>query len=180
MSAAATPSHAPPPRPRVVIVGAGFGGLAAARTLARTPADVTVIDCRNYHLFQSLLYQVATAALSPADIAWPIRAILGQQGNASVQMGKVMGVDAGRREVILEDRQVPFDYLVLATGARHSYFGLGAVGGGSCLVPDRLAHRLVVALNWLWSYVTFERGARLIVGSPAEAKVPSGGTRLAA
>ena len=78
----------------MVIVGAGFGGLAAARALARTPADVTVIDRRNYHLFQPLLYQVATAALSPADIAWPIRAILGRQANASVQMGKVVGVDA--------------------------------------------------------------------------------------
>ena len=108
----------------MVIVGAGFGGLAAARALARTPADVIVIDRRNYHLFQPLLYQVATAALSPADIAWPIRAILGRQANASVQMGKVVDVDAGSREVILEDRRVPFDYLVLATGARHSYFGM--------------------------------------------------------
>jgi NADH:ubiquinone reductase (H+-translocating) len=124
MAAAATPSHAAPRRPRVVIVGAGFGGLAAARALACTPADVIVIDRRNYHLFQPLLYQVATAALSPADIAWPIRAILGQQANASVQLGKVVGVDVAGREVILEDRRVPFDYLVLATGARHSYFGM--------------------------------------------------------
>ena len=128
MAAAATPSHAPPRRPRVVIVGAGFGGLAAARALARTPADVVVIDRRNYHLFQPLLYQVATAALSPADIAWPIRAILGRQANASVQLGKVVGVDVGGREVILEDRRVPFDYLVLATGARHAYFGMRRVG----------------------------------------------------
>jgi NADH:ubiquinone reductase (H+-translocating) len=124
MAAAATPSHAPPRRPRVVIVGAGFGGLAAARALACTPADVIVIDRRNYHLFQPLLYQVATAALSPADIAWPIRAILGRQANASVQMGKVVGVDVGGHEVILEDRRVSFDYLVLATGSRHSYFGM--------------------------------------------------------
>ena len=93
-------------RPRVVIVGAGFGGLAAARALARTPAEVTVIDRRNYHLFQPLLYQVATAALSPADIAWPIRSILARQKNAAVQMGKVVGVDRDRREVILEDRRV--------------------------------------------------------------------------
>ena len=117
-------------KPRVVIVGAGFGGLAAARALARAPAEVIVIDRRNYHLFQPLLYQVATAALSPADIAWPIRAILGRQANASVQMGKVVDVDAARREVILEDRRVPFDYLVLATGARHSYFGHGRLGAG--------------------------------------------------
>ena len=123
MSAAATTTP-PTARPRVVIVGAGFGGLAAARALARAPADVIVIDRRNYHLFQPLLYQVATAALSPADIAWPIRAILGRQANVSVQMGKVVDVDAGSREVILEDRRVPFDYLVLATGARHSYFGM--------------------------------------------------------
>ena len=82
------------PRPRVVIVGAGFGGLAAAKALARTPAEVVVVDRRNYHLFQPLLYQVATAALSPADIAWPIRAILGRQANAAVQMGRVVGIDA--------------------------------------------------------------------------------------
>ena len=123
MSAAATTTHLTA-RPRVVIVGAGFGGLAAARALARTPAEVVVIDRRNYHLFQPLLYQVATAALSPADIAWPIRAILGRQANASVQMGKVVGHRPDRREVVLEDRRVAFDYLVLATGARHSYFGM--------------------------------------------------------
>ena len=111
-------------KPRVVIVGAGFGGLAAAKALARAPAEIIVVDRRNYHLFQPLLYQVATAALSPADIAWPIRGILGRQANASVQMGKVESIDTYRREVILEDRRVGYDYLVLATGARHSYFGL--------------------------------------------------------
>ena len=111
-------------RPRVVILGAGFGGLAAARALARTPVEVTVIDRRNYHLFQPLLYQVATAALSPADIAWPIRSILSRQKNASVQMGKVVGIDRAAREVVLEDRRIGFDHLVLATGARHSYFGM--------------------------------------------------------
>lgn len=110
-------------RPRVVIVGAGFGGLAAARALADAPVEVVLIDRRNYHLFQPLLYQVATAALSPADIAWPIRSILSRQKNASVQMGRVVGVDTDRREVILEDRRIAYDHLVLATGARHSYFG---------------------------------------------------------
>ena len=113
-----------PGRRRVVILGAGFGGLAAARALARTPAAITLIDRRNYHLFQPLLYQVATAALSPADIAWPIRSILSRQDNVSVQMGRVVGIDRVLREVVLEDRRVPFDHLVLATGARHSYFGM--------------------------------------------------------
>ena len=111
-------------RPRVVIVGAGFGGLPAAKALARVPVDVVLIDRRNYHLFQPLLYQVATAALSPADIAWPIRSILSRQANARVELGRVVGVDMARREVVLEDRHQPFDYLVLATGARHSYFGM--------------------------------------------------------
>ena len=112
-----------PGRPRVVILGAGFGGLAAARALARAPVTITLIDRRNYHLFQPLLYQVATAALSPADIAWPIRSIVSGQDNVAVQMGKVVGIDRARREVELEDRRVPFDHLVVATGARHSYFG---------------------------------------------------------
>ena len=110
--------------PRVVILGAGFGGLAAARALARTPAEVTVVDRRNYHLFQPLLYQVATAALSPADIAWPIRSILSRQKNARVQLGRVVGIDRDHREVVLEDRRIGFDHLVIATGARHSYFGM--------------------------------------------------------
>jgi NADH dehydrogenase len=110
-------------RPRVVIVGAGFGGLAAARALARSPVDITIVDRRNYHLFQPLLYQVATAALSPADIAWPIRSIMSGQRNVQVQMGRVTGVDAARREVVVDDRRVAYDYLILATGARHSYFG---------------------------------------------------------
>ncbi|MFO1035745.1 MAG: NAD(P)/FAD-dependent oxidoreductase [Geminicoccaceae bacterium] len=110
--------------PRVVIVGAGFGGLAAAKALARSPVAITLVDRRNYHLFQPLLYQVATAALSPADIAWPIRSILRRQKNVEVQLGRVTGVDRNSREVLVEDgRRIPFDYLVLATGARHSYFG---------------------------------------------------------
>ncbi len=110
-------------RPRVLIVGAGFGGLAVAKGLARAPVDVLVVDRRNYHLFQPLLYQVATAGLSPADIAWPIRSILRKQANASVQMGRVTGIDTQRREVLTGDRRLSYDYLVLATGARHAYFG---------------------------------------------------------
>ena len=84
-------------RPRVVIVGVGFGGLAAARALRKAPVEVVLIDRRNYHLFQPLLYQVATAALSPADIAWPIRSILAGQANARVELGRVTGVDTVRR-----------------------------------------------------------------------------------
>jgi NADH:ubiquinone reductase (H+-translocating) len=110
-------------RPRVVIVGAGFGGLTAAKALAKTPVDITVVDQRNYHLFQPLLYQVATAALSPADIASPIRTILKGQRNTSVMLAKVTGIDISAREVMTGDRRVSFDYLVLATGARHAYFG---------------------------------------------------------
>jgi NADH dehydrogenase/putative oxidoreductase len=108
---------------RVAIVGAGFGGVAAALELRHAWARVTLIDRHNYHLFQPLLYQVATATLSPADIAAPIRALLRGQQNCRVLMEQATGVDAGRREVVLSSARVPFDYLVLATGARHSYFG---------------------------------------------------------
>jgi NADH dehydrogenase len=106
-----------------VIVGAGFGGLAAATGLGKAPVEVTVIDRRNHHLFQPLLYQVATAGLSPADIAQPIRAILGYQSNASALLGRVIGVDHAAREVLTGDRRVAYDYLIVATGARHAYFG---------------------------------------------------------
>ena len=112
-----------PHRPRVVIVGAGFGGLFAARALARTAADVTLIDRHNYHLFQPLLYQVATAGLPPSDVAWPIRSILHRQRNTTVLLGEVTGVDRQRRCVRLDERAIPFDYLVVAPGSTHSYFG---------------------------------------------------------
>jgi NADH dehydrogenase len=111
-------------RPHVVIVGAGFGGLAAARALRRADAEVTLIDQRNHHLFQPLLYQVATAGLSPADIAEPIRAIVRGHCNTRVVLGRVAGVDPQARAVALEDgRTLGYDWLILATGARHSYFG---------------------------------------------------------
>src|ERR1700716_2621230 len=109
--------------PRVIIVGAGFGGLTAAKALAGKPFDITVIDQHNYHLFQPLLYQVATAALSPAEIASPIRGILSRAQNVNVMLGKVSGVDTERREVLAEGRRIPFDYLIIATGAQHAYFG---------------------------------------------------------
>ena len=111
-------------RPHVVIVGAGFGGLAAVQALARVPVDVTVIDRRNFHLFQPLLYQVATAGLTPSDIAWPIRGILRHQQNARVLLGMVSGVDPVKRELWTEDGQrLHYDRLILATGATHNYFG---------------------------------------------------------
>lgn len=111
-------------RPHVVIVGAGFGGLWAAKTLANAPVEVVVIDRQNYHLFQPLLYQVATAGLSPADIAAPIRGIVGKYRNVTVMLGSVESVDVLTRKVQIEGgRSVPYDYLILATGARHAYFG---------------------------------------------------------
>ena len=96
-------------QPRIVIVGAGFGGLAATTALRRAPVEVTVIDRRNHHLFQPLLYQVATAGLSPADIAQPIRSILRRQRNATVLLGRVTGIDRAAREVLIGRRRVPYD-----------------------------------------------------------------------
>ena len=110
-------------RPRVVIVGAGFGGFAAAEALARAAVDVIVLDRQNHHCFQPLLYQVATAALSPAEIAWPIRHMLRQQRNATVLMAEVTGVDLAGRLVQTAAGPISYDYLVIATGATHSYFG---------------------------------------------------------
>ena len=110
-------------RPEVVIVGAGFGGLAAAKGLKRANVDITLIDKRNHHLFQPLLYQVATAGLSPSDIAWPIRQIFAGQRNVRVVLGDVDGIDREARLVHTEEGAYDYDYLVVATGARHSYFG---------------------------------------------------------
>jgi NADH dehydrogenase len=112
-----TPLH------HVVIIGGGFGGLHAAKALRHVPARVTLIDKRNFHLFQPLLYQVATAGLSPAQIASPIRRIVSGQRNVSVLMEKVVGVDKEQREVVTSERRMPFDYLIIGTGARHAYFG---------------------------------------------------------
>jgi NADH dehydrogenase len=111
-------------RARVVIIGAGFGGLSAAKRLKGAPFDVTVIDRHNYHLFQPLLYQVATAGLSPGEIASPIRGILRGQQNAKVVLARISGIDMRAREVVAEgSRRIPFDHLIVATGAEHAYFG---------------------------------------------------------
>ena len=109
--------------PKVVIIGAGFGGLSAAKALANAPVHVTVIDRRNHHLFQPLLYQVATAGLAPTQIATPVRAILRKQRNTDVVLAEVEGVDAAAKQVVFSGRRIPYDYLIIATGARHSYFG---------------------------------------------------------
>src|SRR5229473_864541 len=116
-------SHFMLERPRVAIIGAGFAGLSAAKVLARKSFDVTVIDRHNYHLFQPLLYQVATAGLSPADIASPIRNVFRYQHNVSVVLANVTAVDIDSSEVIAESRRIRFDYLIVATGAQHAYFG---------------------------------------------------------
>jgi NADH dehydrogenase len=109
--------------PNIVIVGAGFAGLSCAKAMKDTPARITVIDRHNYHLFQPLLYQVATASLSPADIAQPIRSILKDQANTRVLLGEVTAIDKHARQVSVNGTKIPFDYLIVATGARHSYFG---------------------------------------------------------
>ena len=109
-------------RPHVVVVGAGFGGLNVVRRLKRAPLRITLLDRRNYHLFQPLLYQVATAALSPGDIGSPIRWILRRQRNVQVLLGEVCGVDVGRRVVQLDSGELAYDFLVVATGAMPAYF----------------------------------------------------------
>jgi NADH dehydrogenase len=107
----------------VVIIGGGFGGLYAARALARAPVRVTLVDRRNHHLFQPLLYQVASAGLNPSDIAYPIRAALRKQRNATVLLAEVTRIEPARRRVVLADGELDYDYLIVAAGATHSYFG---------------------------------------------------------
>src|SRR3954464_6824346 len=109
--------------PQVVIVGGGFGGLNAAETLAKLPVHITIVDRKNHHLFQPLLYQVATAGLSPAEIAAPVRSILSRAANIRVLQGDVRGLDFERSEIITDFGALPFDSLILACGAQHAYFG---------------------------------------------------------
>jgi NADH dehydrogenase len=129
--------------PRVVIVGAGFAGLYAAKELRRAPVRVTVIDRRNHHLFQPLLYQVATAGLNPADIAAPIRSIL-RGGDVSVILGEAVGIDVEGKRVVLSDGEIPYDFVIVASGATHSYFGRDdwrAVAPGLKSIEDALEIR---------------------------------------
>src|SRR5690606_9818149 len=111
--------------PHIVVVGGGFGGLYFTRALRRANVRITLIDRQNFHLFQPLLYQVATASLSPGDVAQPIRTILRHQRNVEVWLGEAVDVDPDARVVRLRDGEVSYDYLVLATGAQHAYFGHG-------------------------------------------------------
>ena len=154
-------------RLRVVIIGAGFGGLSAAKALAKAPFDVTVIDRHNYHLFQPLLYQVATAGLSPADIASPIRSILRSQSNANVVLARVLAVDLRRRKVIAEERRIPFDHLVVATGAQHAYFGhddWAACAPGLKTIDDAtyLRRRILLAFEKAETEVDADERRRLL------------------
>ena len=106
--------------PKIFIVGGGFAGLAAAKALARAPAEVTLVDRRNHHVFQPLLYQVATASLSPTDISAPLRAVLRRQRNAQVVLAEVTSVDLARRQLVSRGGRIGYDYLVLAAGATHA------------------------------------------------------------
>lgn len=109
--------------PRVVIIGGGFAGLNAARIFRGRKVEVTIVDRKNHHLFQPLLYQVATAALNPSDIAVPIRAIFRRQKNVTVRLDHVTSIDPAAKRVVTQDGAVDYDYLIVATGATHSYFG---------------------------------------------------------
>ncbi|MEO8649003.1 MAG: FAD-dependent oxidoreductase, partial [Acidobacteriota bacterium] len=110
--------------PKVVIIGGGFGGLWAAKALSNKPVSVTLIDRKNHHVFQPLLYQVATAVLSPGEVAQPIRRILHRSKNIEVVLGEASSIDRKKRTVVLENGdEIPFEYLIIAAGARHSYFG---------------------------------------------------------
>src|SRR5438067_1085641 len=139
-------------RTKVVIIGAGFGGIAAAKELRHASIEVTVIDRQNHHCFQPLLYQVATAALSPADVAWPIRHILRKQKNTTVLMAEVRAIDTTERRVEIDPMSVPYDFLVLATGAAHSYFGhdeWAEVAPGLKRIEDatRIRRRILIAFE---------------------------------
>jgi NADH:ubiquinone reductase (H+-translocating) len=135
--------------PHIVILGGGFGGIWAAKSLAKARARVTLVDKSNHHLFQPLLYQVATASLSPANIAYPIRSILRRQKNVTVLMAEVTGIDPVEKKIFLSDGELKFDSLIIATGARHSYFGhpeWETLAPGLKTIPDAIQIRQKVLL----------------------------------
>lgn len=137
---------------KVVIVGAGFGGLEAARALRKADAEITVIDRHNHHTFQPLLYQVATAVISPADIAWPVRSILRKQKNAGVILGTIKSIDTAAKTVHADTISLPYDYLVLATGVTHSYFGhddwqAGAPGLKTLTDATKIRSRVLISFE---------------------------------
>ena len=142
-------------QPRVVIVGAGFGGLQASKALATAPVHLTVIDRDNYHLFQPMLYEVATAGLALDDISSPIREILKHQSNTDVLMAEVTGIDMQGRRVLMGDESVPYDYLIVATGASNNYFGHDDLIG--------FRNRLLVLIQYAWIYFTFQKEASIIL-----------------
>jgi NADH dehydrogenase len=155
-------------KPRVVIVGGGFGGLYAARALTGAPVNVTLIDKRNYHLFRPMLYQVATGLLSADEISGPLRSILSRQNNIDVLLGEVTGVDTQKRIVRLERHDVPYDFLILATGVRYNYFGHDewsriAPGLVSLSDADRIRAKVLLA---------FERAEELAALEPAQPTSP--------
>ena len=150
-------------KPRVVIVGLGFGGLEAAKKLACKDVQVTVIDRTNYHLFQPLLYQVATAALSPADIAAPVRAVLSRCKNVEVILAEVESVDVDAKKVKMADLEIDYDYLILATGARHSYFGHNdweKLAPGLKSLEDAIELRRRILLAFEYAEKTTDEAAR--------------------
>jgi len=139
------------PKPKVLIVGGGFGGISAAHGLAKVPVEVTLVDRNNYHLFQPLLYQVATAALSPGDIAEAIRSILRKQKNIEVLMAEVQDIDLHAKEVKIRDRSLNYDYLILAPGARYNYFShpeWESIAPGLKTIEDALAIRRKILLSF--------------------------------
>ncbi|MGE3539380.1 MAG: NAD(P)/FAD-dependent oxidoreductase [Candidatus Tectimicrobiota bacterium] len=154
------PSHtSPSASPHVVIIGGGFGGLTAARALKRAPVRLTLVDRRNHHLFQPLLYQVASAALNASDIAYPLRAALRRQQNARVLLANVTAIDPAAHKVLLEDGELTYDYVIVATGATHAYFGhdaWAAYAPGLKTIEDALDIRRRVLL----AYEAAERDAR--------------------
>src|SRR5689334_3428104 len=137
---------------KVVILGGGFGGLYAAQALRRAPVEVTVIDRRNFHLFQPLLYQVATGSLSPGEIAAPLRATLARQKNTRVLLGNAVDLDPHRRVLIMEDDEVPYDTLIVSTGSKTSYFGhddWSHIAPGLKTIEDatRIRHKILFAFE---------------------------------